>query len=197
MNQELPDIKAGFRKSRGTRDQIANILWIREKATKFQKNICFVDYAKAFNYVDRNKLWKILKEMGIPDYLPAFCETCMRVKKQQLELDIEQQTGSKFRKEYIKTVYCHQYLSSMQSTPCEMLGWMNHKLESRLLVEYQHFTYADDTTLRPESKKELESLLMKVKEDNEKLKIQHSRNLRPWHLVPSLHGKQKDKKWKQ
>ena len=78
-----------------------------------------------------------------------------------------------------------------------MLGWMNHKLESRLLVEYQHFTYADDTTLRPESKKELESLLMKVKEDNEKLKIQHSRNLRPWHLVPSLHGKQKEKKWKQ
>ena len=69
------------------------------------------------------------------------------------------------------------------------LGWMNHKLESRLLVEYQHFTYADNTTLRPESKKELESLLMKVKKDNEKLKIQHSRNLRPWHLVPSLHGK--------
>ena len=74
--------------------------------------------------------------MGIPDYLPASCETCMRVKKQQLELDIEQQTGSKFREEYIKTVYCHPfYLTSMQSTPCEMLGWMNHKLESRFLGE--------------------------------------------------------------
>ena len=86
--------------------------------------------------MDCNKLWKILKEMGIPDYLPASCETYMRVKKQQLELDIEQQTGSKFREEYIKTVYCHPfYLTSMQSTPCEMLGWMNHRLESRLLGE--------------------------------------------------------------
>ena len=135
LNQELLDVQVEFRKGRGTRVQIINIHWSIEKAREFQKNICFVDYAKAFNYVDRNKLWKILKEMGIPDYLPAFCETCMRVKKQQLELDIEQQTGSKFRKEYIKTVYCHQYLSSMQSTPCEMLGWMNHKLESRLLGE--------------------------------------------------------------
>ena len=71
MNHELPDIQAGFRKGRGTRDQIANIHWIMEKAREFQKNIyfCFSDYAKAFDYVDHNKLWKILKEMGIPDYL--------------------------------------------------------------------------------------------------------------------------------
>ena len=69
MNQELPNVQAGFRKCRGTRDQIANICWIIEKA-KFQKNIyCFIDYAKAFDYVDHNKLWKILKEMGIPDHL--------------------------------------------------------------------------------------------------------------------------------
>ena len=71
MNCELPDVQAGFRKRRGTRDQIANICWITEKARKFQKNIyfCFIDYAKAFECVDHNKLWKILKEMGIPDYL--------------------------------------------------------------------------------------------------------------------------------
>ena len=71
MNREFPDVQAGFRKGRGTRDQIANIHWIIKKATEFQKNIyfCFIDYAKAFNCVDHNKLWKILKEMGIPDHL--------------------------------------------------------------------------------------------------------------------------------
>ena len=71
MNRELPDVQAGFRKSRGTRDQIVKILWIIEKAREFQKNIhfCFIDYDKAFDYVDHNKLWKILKEMGIPDHL--------------------------------------------------------------------------------------------------------------------------------
>ena len=71
MNRELPDVQAGFRKGRGTRDQIANIRWITEKAREFQKNIyfCFIDYAKAFDCVGRNKLWKILKEMGLPDHL--------------------------------------------------------------------------------------------------------------------------------
>ena len=71
MNRELPDVQAGFRKGRGTTDQIANICWIMEKAREFQKNIyfCFIEYAKAFDYVDHNKLWKILKEMGIPDHL--------------------------------------------------------------------------------------------------------------------------------
>ena len=71
MNRELPDVQAGFRKGRGTRDQIANICWIMEKAREFQKNIyfCFIDYAKAFDFVDHNQLWKILKEMGIPDHL--------------------------------------------------------------------------------------------------------------------------------
>ena len=70
MNQEIPDVQAGFRKGRGTRDQIANIHWIIEKAKEFQENICFIDYAKAFNCVHHNKLWKILKEMGILSYLP-------------------------------------------------------------------------------------------------------------------------------
>ena len=74
MNCEFPDVQAGFRKSRGTRDQIANICWITEKAREFQKNIylCFIDYSKAFDCVDHNKLWKILKEMGIPDHLTCF-----------------------------------------------------------------------------------------------------------------------------
>ena len=69
MHRELPDVQAGFRKGRGTRDQIANIHWIIKKAREFQKSICFIDYAKAFDYVDHHKLWKILKEMGIPDHL--------------------------------------------------------------------------------------------------------------------------------
>ena len=78
VNRELPDVQAGFRKGRGTRDQIANICWIMEKAREFQKNIyfCFIDYAKAFDCVDHNKLWKILKEMGIPDHLPLEKPIC-------------------------------------------------------------------------------------------------------------------------
>ena len=97
MNREPPDAHAGFRKGRGTSDQIVNIRWIIEKAREFQKNnyFCFIDYAKAFDCVDHNKLWKILKEMGIPDHLTASWEICMQVRKQQLELDMEQQSGSK------------------------------------------------------------------------------------------------------
>ena len=97
MNHELPDVKAGFRKGRGTRGQITNIRWIIEKAREFQKNIyfCFIDFAKAFNCVDHNKLWKILKEMEYQTTWPASWEICMQVRKQQLELDMEQQTGSK------------------------------------------------------------------------------------------------------
>ena len=83
--------------------------------------------------MDHNKLWKIIQEMGIPDTLPTSWEICMQVKKQQLELDMEQQTSSKSGKEYIKTVYCHSaYLTPTQSTSWETLGWKKHKLESRL-----------------------------------------------------------------
>ena len=97
MTHELPDVQAGFRKGWRTRDQIANIWWIIEKAREFQKNIyfCFIDYAKAFDCVDHNRLWKILKEMGIPDHLTCLLRNHMQVRKQQLELDMEQQTGSK------------------------------------------------------------------------------------------------------
>ena len=109
MNRELPDVQAGFRKVRGTRDQIADIRWIIEKAREFQKNIyfCFIDYTKAFDCVDHNKLWKILKRWEYQTTLPASWEICMQVKKQQLELDMEQQTGSKLGKEYCKAVCCH------------------------------------------------------------------------------------------
>ena len=105
VNRELPDVQVGFRKGRRTRDQIANICWIMEKAKEFknkqtnkqtkQNYICFIDDAKVFDCVDHNKLWKILKEMGIPDHWPASWETYMQVRKQQLELDIKQRTGSK------------------------------------------------------------------------------------------------------
>ena len=119
VNRELPDLQAGFRKGRGTRDQIANIHWIIKKAREFQKNIyfCFIDYAKAFDCVDHNKLWKILKETGIPDHLTCFLRNLYEVKKQQLELDMEPQTGSKSGQEHVKAVYCHPAcLTYIQST---------------------------------------------------------------------------------
>ena len=112
MNQE----KADFSKGRGTREQIANIHWIIEKAREFQKNIyfCFIDYTKAFDCVDHNNRGKLLKRREYQTTLPAFWETCMQVKKQQLELDKEQWTGSKLGKEYVKTIYCHlAYLTYM------------------------------------------------------------------------------------
>ena len=132
MNREILDVQAGFRKERGIRDQTANIHWIIEKAREYQKNIyfCFIDYAKAFDCVDHNKLWKNLKEMGIPDHFTCLLRNLYA--GQQLELDMEQWTGSKSGKEYIKAVYCHPvYLIYMQSTSHEMLGWKKHKLESR------------------------------------------------------------------
>ena len=135
LNHELPDVQAGFRKGSGTRDQIANIRWIIEKAREFQKNIyfCFIDHAKAFDCVDHNKLWKFWKRWEYLTTWPASWEICMQVRKQQFELDMEQQTGSKSGKEYIKAVYCHPaYLTYMQSTSWEILDWMKYKLESRL-----------------------------------------------------------------
>ena len=133
VNSGLPNVQAGFRKGRGTRDHITNIHWTIAKAREFQKNIyfCFIDHAKAFDYVGHNKLWKILKEMGIADHLTCLLRNLYASQEQQLEPNMEQQTGSKQGKEYIKFAYCHPaYLT--QSTSCKMLGWMKHKLESRL-----------------------------------------------------------------
>ena len=108
MNSELPDVQAGFGKGRGTRDQIANIHWIIEKAREFQKSIyfCFIDYAKAFVWITTN-YGKFLKRWEYQTSLPVAWETCMQDKMQQLESDMEQMTGSKLGKEYIKAVYCH------------------------------------------------------------------------------------------
>ena len=143
VNSELPDVQAGFRKGTGTRDQIANIHWIMEKAREFQKNIYFrfIDQAKAIDSVDYNKLenystGKFLKRGKYHATLPTSWEICMNVKNQQLEPDMEQNTGPKLGREYIKTIYCQPaYLTYIQSTSREMPGWMKHKLESRLLGE--------------------------------------------------------------
>ena len=127
MNHELPDVQAGFRKGRGTRDQITNICWIIEKAREYQKNVyfCFIDYAKAFDCVNHNKLWTILKEMGIPDHL-----TCpLRNLNAGQEAKVRTGHGTRL-------VSCHPaYLTYMQNTSREMLGWKKHKLESRFLGE--------------------------------------------------------------
>ena len=108
--------------------------WIIEKARGFQKNIyfCFIDYDKTFVWITTN-CGKFLKQWVYQTTLPASWETCMQVKKRQLELDIEQWTSSKLEKEHIKAVYCHPaYWTYVQSISCEMSGWMNLKLESRL-----------------------------------------------------------------
>ena len=153
MNCELPDVQGGFREGRGTRDQIANICSTIEKAREFQKNIyfCFITMLKPLIVWITANCGKFLKKWEYQTTLKAFWETCMQVKKQQLEPDMEQQTGSKLRKgvhqgcillpclfnlytEYISE-RLHFHFSLSQSTLCEMQGWMKHKLESRLLAE--------------------------------------------------------------
>ena len=182
MKQELPDVQAGFRKGRGTRGQTADICWSIEKAREFQKNIyfCFIDSTKALDCGSQQTVENSSRD-GNTITLPVSWEICMQVKKQQLELDMEQQTGSKSGKEYVKAVYCHPAsLTYMQSTSCEMPGWMKHKLESRLQGEIiNNLRYADDTTLMEEREEELKSLLMKVIEKSEnvglKLNIQKTK----------------------
>ena len=138
MNQGLPDVQAGLQRGRGTRDKIANIHWIMEKARKFQKNIylCFIDYTKAFDCIDHNKLWKILKEMGIPDNLTYLLRN--QYADQEATVRTLHKTIDCFKmgKEYDKAVHCHPvYLAYMQNTLCKMPGLMNLKLESRFPEE--------------------------------------------------------------
>ena len=126
---KLPDVQAGFRKGRETRDQIANIRWIIEKAREFQKNIyfCFIDYA------DHTKLWKILNEMGIPDHLTCLLRNLYAGQEATVRTGHGTTDWFQIGKEYVKAVYCHPaYLTYMQSTSRETLGWKKHKLESRL-----------------------------------------------------------------
>ena len=119
--------------------------------------------------MDHSKLWKILQEMGIPDNLMCLLRNVPpeQVKKQQLEPDMEQWTGSKLGREYVKAVYCQlAHLTYIQSMSCEMLGWMKHRLKSRLPGEISiNLRYADDTILMAEREEELKSFLMKVKEE--------------------------------
>ena len=119
MNHELSDVQAGFRKGRRTRDQIANICWIMEKAREFQKTIyfCSIDYAKAFDCVDHNKLWKILKEMGIPDHLTCLLRNLFAGQEATVRTGHGTIHWFQIRKMYVKAVYCHPaYLTYTQST---------------------------------------------------------------------------------
>ena len=171
MNCELPDVQAGFRKGRGTTDQIANICWIMEKAREFQKNInfCFIDYAKAFDCVDHNKLWKMLMEMGIPDH-----PTCL-LRNLYAGQEARVRTGhGKTDWFQIGKGVCQGCILS----PCLFNLYAEYIMRNSGLEEAQagikitgrninNLRYADDTTLKAENEKELNSLLMKVKEKSE------------------------------
>ena len=135
VNRELPDVQAGFRKGRGTRNQITNICWIIENSKEFQKNIyfCFIDYAKAFHSVDHNKLWKIIQEMGISDHLTCLLRNVYASQEAIVRTGHGTtdwfQIGKGVRQ---CCILSPAYLTYMQSTSWEMLGWKKHKLESRL-----------------------------------------------------------------
>ena len=139
VNHDLPDIQAGFRKSRGTRDQIANILLYHQKSKRGPEKLstsALLTTPKPLTVWIIASCEKFLKRWEYQTTWPASWEICVQVKKQQLELNMEHQTGSKLGKEYVKAVYCHPfYLTYMQSTSWETLDWMKHKLESRLLGE--------------------------------------------------------------
>ena len=173
VNRELPDVQAGFRKGRGTRDQTANIRWIIEKAREFQKNIyfCFIDYAKAFDCVDRNKLWEILKEMGIPDYL--ICLLRNLYSGQEATVRTGHRTTDWFQ---IGKGVCQGCILSS----CLFNFYAKYIMRNAGLEEAQarvkiagrninNLRYADDTTLTAESEEELKSLFMKVKEESENI----------------------------
>ena len=119
VNCEVPDVQAGFRKGRGTRDQIANICWVIKKAREFQKNIyfCFIDYYKALVCVDHNKLWKILKEMGIPEHLTCLLRNLYAGQEATVRTGHGTTDWFQIGKEYVEAVYCHPaYLTYVQST---------------------------------------------------------------------------------
>ena len=173
VNHELPDIQASFRKGRGTRDQIANIRWIIEKQESSRKNIyfCFIDYAKAFNCVDHHKLWKILKELGIPDHLTCFFRNLYT------DQEITVRTGHGTGCFQIGKGVCQGCILS----PCLFNLYIEYIMRNTGLDEAQagikiainNLRYADDTTLMSESEEKLKSLLMKVKTW---LKTQYSKN---------------------
>ena len=189
MNWECPDVQAGFQRGRLTRDQIANIHWIMEKPRESRKNIYFrfIVYAKAFDCVDHNQLWKTLQEMGIPDHLTCLLRN-LYVDQEATVRILHGKTGSKLRNEYSKAVYCHSvYLTYMQSTSCEMLaGWIP-SWNWDCWRNISNLRYAYDTTLMAESEEELNSLLMMVKENEKaslKFNIQKTRNMASSPITP-------------
>ena len=171
MNWKLPNIQARFREGRGTSDQIANFCGIIEKAREFQKNIyfCFIDYAKAFDCVDHNKLWKILKEMAIPDHLTCLLRNLYAGQEATVRTGHGTMDWFQTGKEYVKAVYCHPaYI-----TYAEYIMWNARLDEAQAGIKIvgsniNNLRYADDTTLMVEGEEELNSLLMKVKEESEK-----------------------------
>ena len=173
MNCELPDVQAGFRKGRWTRDQTANIRWIIEEATKFQKNIylCFIDYVKAFDYVDHNKLWKILKEMGIPDHLTWLLRNLYASQETTVITGHETkdwfQIGKGVRQGCILSPCLFNFYAEyiMQTAGLDE-AQAKIKIAGRSINKL--IRYADDNTLKIKSEEELKSLLMKVKEESEK-----------------------------
>ena len=191
MIRELPDVQAGFRKARGTRDQVANICWIIKKAREFKKNIyfCFIDYAKAFDSVDLNKLWKILQEMGIPDHLTCLLRNLYADQKATVRTRYGTADWFQIGKgvhqgcalsSYLFNSYAEYIMSGLDEVQAGI------KIAKRNI---NNLRYADDTTLMAESKEELQSLLMKVKESEKaglKLSIQKTNIMASG---PSLHGK--------
>ena len=134
VNHKLPDVQAGFRKGKGTRDQIASIHWLVENQESSQKTFtsALLTTSKPLTVQITTNCGHSPRDGKYQTTWPASWEACMQVKKQHSEPDMEQQTGSSLGKEYVKAVYCHlAYLTYMQSTSCKMLGWMKHKLESR------------------------------------------------------------------
>ena len=173
VNRELPDVQAGFRKGRGTRDQIANIRWIVEKAKELQKSIyfCFIDYAKAFDCVDHNKLWKILKEMGIPDHLICLLRNLYASQEATVRTGHGTtdwfQIGQGVRRGCILSpCLFNLYAEYIMRKPGLEEAQSRMKNAGRNI---NNLRYADDITLMAESKEELKSLLMKVKEESEKV----------------------------
>ena len=148
------------RKGRGTRDQIANICWIIEKAREFQKNIyfCFIDYAKAFDCVDHNQLWKILKEMGIPDHLTCLLRNLYAGQEATIRPGHGTTDWFQIGKGVRQGCILSPCLFNLYAEYMRNLGWRKHKLESIAGRNINHLRYADDTTLMAESEEELESL---------------------------------------
>ena len=148
VNPELPDIQAGFRKGRGTRDQIANICWIIKKARESQKNIyfCFINYAKAFDCVDHNKLWKILKEMGIPDHLTCLLRNLYAGQEAIVRKGHETTDWFQIGKGICQGCLLSPCLFNLHAEYImQMPHWVKHKLESRLPGEIQITSFTQMT----------------------------------------------------